>query len=134
MIIPAITVAGTLTETPADQLQQPTRVTYQRTAPGHGNLIGNGTYNHQRRACVIPLDPKTPAQIARRANMRAAVVAWQAATPEQRDVWRTIATARRVTPYNAFVSSYLKSHTPPVTTWDYGGTTWDGGLTTWDNP
>lgn len=109
------------------------KVTFQRVRAGFGNLRGFGAYNLQMRAHVIPADPKTPAQLQRRAIMALAVAAWKAAAPEVKALFVPAAKARNITPYMAFVSQYLKSYVPTSESiWDGGASTWDSGATQWD--
>lgn len=103
----SILVLGTLTECTTEQPPSCERITYQRVAPGLGNLPGDGSYNYQRRRAVKPADPKTPAQLSRRALFGAAVAAWKALTDEQREVWSLAATNTGISGYNLFLRNYL---------------------------
>lgn len=104
-----IELTGSLDEPDPAHPGQFVRVVYQRTAPGLGNLPNSGKFDRQRRRHVVPHDPQTPAQVARRAKMAAAVLAWQAMTPQNRSAWTTPAAARNITPFNAFVSNFLRT-------------------------
>ena len=84
---------------------------YQRTSHGNGNIPDDPTHRLQLRRWVKPADPMTPAQLARRALMAAAVAAWQALTTDQRAAWRAAGKQRRIPAYNAFISAYLRA--PP---------------------
>lgn len=95
-----LTIAGTVTELDPT----PTRYTYQRVAPGRGNLPGNGSFDLQRRLTVTPADPKTPAQLARRAAFASAVAQWHTLDPLEKQEWRTIGAASGITGFNAFIS------------------------------
>ena len=57
-----------------------------------------------------PTDPKTQAQLTRRAIFADAVAAWQALTDEERAAWRTKATRRSKLGYSMFLTHYLKNH------------------------
>lgn len=147
-----LAVSGTLTETGAGPNGTDAKVIYQKCGAGFGNLIGNGSYNMQRRAYVKPTNTVTPPLAARRALMAAAVAAWKLTTPTEREAWRHIGARRNLPAYNAFLSDYLSGNiadewdhggtgwdfTTPATwdtdpaTWDAGATTWDTGETAWD--
>lgn len=100
----SLTLRGTITEcTPADP-PACTKVVYQKVAPGKGNLPGTGDYAYQRRRHVIPADPRTPAQVARRATFAAAVTEWQAMTDDQRRAWRAAAAGLAISGYNLYIS------------------------------
>lgn len=106
---PAIDLHGTLTEPDPQNPAQSVKVVYQTTAPGAGNISNGGKFDRQRRAHVIPKDPKTPAQLQRRARMAAAVAAWKLATPEDRSAYAEAARIRRITVCNAFISAFLRN-------------------------
>lgn len=101
-------LTGKLTEPDPLNPSQSVTVVYQRVAPGLGNVDSDPTGTQQRRALVTPTDPRTPAQLARRAKMADAVAAWHAATPEQRAAYNDAARVRRITAFNAFVSAFLR--------------------------
>lgn len=105
---PNLLITGTLQEPDPDHPGQTVRVVYQRVAPGLGNIADHPAGALQRRAHVIPYDPKTPAQVARRQRFAAAVAAWRALDPENRSDWTAAARSRNITPFNAFVSAYMK--------------------------
>jgi len=109
------------------------KVVYQKTAAGMGNISNGGRWDRQKRAHVIPIDPQTPAQLARRARMRAANLAWQALPQQERENAEKRARARNITGYNQFISEYLSPTGPALgTEWDAGATVWDNGSTIWD--
>lgn len=82
----------------------------QRTAPGKGNVPEMRHQNQQIRAHVIPIDPKTPAQIAQRNRMRAAMTAWTSLTEPERELWRSAARSAQMGGINLFVREYLAAH------------------------
>lgn len=69
---------------------------------------------HQRialRAYIVPPDPKTESQLARRAIFRDAMTAWQALTEEERKPYNKTARVRgKIYGVHIFLSEYLKSH------------------------
>lgn len=83
---------------------------YQRVRSGLGNVEGVAGDNLQLRAHVIPYDPKTAAQLARRALMAAAVALWHTFTPDEKKAWRAAGKARSLPGFNAWVSHYLRSN------------------------
>lgn len=105
---PALQIRGKVHLQPDDPDQPPTLYVFQRVRPGLGNLRGNGTYNYQVRLHVIPTDRHTPAQLAQRAKITAAVQAWHALTPEQKEAWEPAGTKRKMSGYNAFLSDYMR--------------------------
>lgn len=88
------------------------RYVYQLTHPGGGNVPGDPTGRLQLRRWVIPADPRTPPQLARRVAFAAAVAAWQSMPQEAKDSWRTPGKARNLPAYHAFLSAYLAAATP----------------------
>ena len=105
----SLLITGTLTE--CDGAQPPTceKVVYQRVRRGLGNAGQVGAYDLQRRAHVIPADPMTAPQLARRSLFATAVAAWQALAPAERLAWRDIGAPRGLPGYHAFLSSFLRS-------------------------
>lgn len=134
MSIIALDIRGTVLE-PADENPAiDRRYTYQRTAPGLGNLRGTGKFDRQRRRCVIPHDPKTSAQLSRRYLMREAVAAWHAADSTARETARHTARRRRLNLFQAWCSDWINSHTAaPATVWDILPCIWDDAATVWDD-
>lgn len=102
-------IAGKITFTNAAPGRPAGAYVYQRTAPGKGNVPADQTNTLQLRRYVIPTDPRTPAQIARRAAFANAVAAWQATTPENRALWRIQGKARNLSGFNAYLSRALKT-------------------------
>lgn len=105
-------ITGTLTFDPPDPLKPAGKYVFQRVAPGKGNLPGHPAFDLQLRRHVIPFDPMTPAQLARRALLAAAVARWHATAPAERQQWAGIAKQRKISLFNASVSDYLKN--PPT--------------------
>lgn len=129
----ALELRGTVTECTDDPAPVCAKYVYQRVAPGAGNIAGDPTRSHQRRRYVIPADPRTVPQLARRHLFKLAVIAYHV-TPEAYDAEaRRIQVARHLPYYHAWLSAYLKNPPPPVgILWDSGGTLWDDGNTVWD--
>ncbi len=101
-------IRGTLQEPDPANPAQSVKVVYQKVAPGAGNISNGGAFDRQRRAHVVPTDPKTPAQVARRTKMAAAVEAWHNASPENRRAYAEAAKVRRISIFNAFISHFLR--------------------------
>lgn len=110
MLLNSLELTGTLKFDPADPLLPLAKYVFQRTAPGKGNIAGFGLFDRQMRRHIIPLDPMTPAQLARRALMAAAVARWHASTPQDKDTWKINAQNRSITVFNACISDILKNY------------------------
>lgn len=70
---------------------------------------------YNRKTCVkqryyMPKDPKSTAQVTRRTVFASAVLAWQALTDEQKQVYRKRAYCKPKSGYNIFLGEYLKAH------------------------
>lgn len=100
-------ITGTITEPSPTPDAPPVKVVYQRVSKGLGNIPTAHPYDLQRRAHVIPADPQTPAQMAKRAAFAAAVASWHNATTEERETVRSIADKRRISLFNAWISTHL---------------------------
>lgn len=89
----------------------PTRKVFQRVGRGLGNLgrTVNGR-DLQMRAHVIPADPKTAAQLHRRAVFADAVSAWRALTDAERAALNQRAKRYHLSGWNLFISTYLREH------------------------
>lgn len=107
------------------------RMVYQRVLPPQANAGMVGQYGLQLRRHVIPADPRSPAQVARREQFANAVAAWQQLSPAEKVVWQRAARNKQMSGYNHFLGSWLRGQHPP-SEWDGGATTWDGGDTVWD--
>lgn len=105
----SLLITKTLTFTPINPPRPFGRYVYQRVKPGAGNVSGYPGLTLQLRAHVIPLDPKTPAQIARRDLMRSAVARWHTLTTQDKDPYKITAEKRQITVFNAFISDTLKN-------------------------
>lgn len=111
-MLDTLLITGTLTFKPANPLLPKAKYVFQRVAPGAGNLTERPGLDLQMRRHVIPVDPMTPAQLARRALMAAAVARWHATPPQDRQQWAGLAKSRSISLFNASVSDYLKN--PPT--------------------
>jgi len=80
---------------------------FQKTAPGRGNIPGDRTRSLQNRAYVIPFDPATPAQLARRAAFAAAVAAWHALSPPERAEYDARAKRMAISGFNLYLREVL---------------------------
>lgn len=87
-------------------------VVYQKVAKGYGSLDIPGRDNLQRRAHVIPTDYRTAAQLAQRARLSNATLAWQALDEPTRATWRAQAKGQRRSGFNLFVRDWLRTHPP----------------------
>jgi hypothetical protein len=107
----SLLITKTLTFKPTNPPRPQGKYVFQRVRPGLGNVAGFPGAYLQLRAHVIPFDPKTPAQIARRDLMRAAVARYR--TPEGDDLirWKKIARARNIPLFNAACSDILRNFT-----------------------
>lgn len=83
---------------------------YQRTARGYGNLEQPGRWDMQLRRHVIPTDYQTAPQLACRARLRNATLAWQQLGENDKQHWRNLASQRRLTGFNLFVRDYCRTH------------------------
>ena len=101
-------IRGTVTECPPITPTTGEKVVYQKTGKGFGNISNGGRYDRQRRRYVIPADPRTAAQLARRAKFASAIATWQVMSEEQRDEWKAQAQKRKISSFNAFISAYMK--------------------------
>lgn len=57
-----------------------------------------------------PTNPQTEPQQANRQKITDGVIAWQALTPEQKEVYNVKAKYKNYSGYNLFISEYLLSH------------------------
>jgi hypothetical protein len=106
----SIQVRGTLTFAPDDPPRPLDRYVVQRVRAGLGNVGADPTLQTQIRRHVIPLDPQTAPQLARRALFTAAVLAWHALPPADRAYWRDRGAKHGLPGFNAFISFYLRTH------------------------
>lgn len=101
---------GTITEIdPSTGL--PIKKVYQRVHKEFGNIQTPGARGLQRRAHVIPADPRTAAQLTQRSKLATAVVAWQALSDVVKDQWRKKAERTGLTGYQYFVGQDIKGLT-----------------------
>lgn len=107
-------VTGTLTHAPADPARPLAKYVYQHVKPGLGNVSSDKKKSLQLRAHVIPLDPKTPQQLARRTLMKAAVTAWHALPDSTKEAWRVKGQQRAISGFNAYCGAYLRTGSPPT--------------------
>jgi hypothetical protein len=88
----------------------PGRYVFQKTAPGLGNIPGFPAADRQMRRHVVPLDPMTASQIARRDLFRAAVARWRAPVGDDMQRWKIIAENRSIPVFNACLSDILSNY------------------------
>lgn len=106
----ALLITKTLTFKPADPLLPLGKYVFQRVRPGYGNLPDRPALDLQLRRHVIPIDPKTAAQMARRALFAAAVARWRAPIGDDMERWKTNAQNRSIPVFNAAVSDVLRNY------------------------
>lgn len=129
----SLDVKGTLSMFDPDSPTSIIKVVYQGTSPQFANYYTKTGKPRMVRAYSSPVNPGTPAQLARQEAMRQAVINWHSATSEERALAKTLAESRQITLYMAYISLQLKSLNPVLgTIWDGGATTWDSGSTLWD--
>lgn len=102
-------IRGTVTECPPVTQATCEKVVYQKVRAGLGNISNGGRFDRQRRRYVIPADPHTPAQLARRAKFANAIATWKTMSDEQRKAWKPQAKSRNISSFNAFISAYLRT-------------------------
>lgn len=83
---------------------------YQRVKKGLGNIPTRHPYDLQLRRHVIPFDPLTAAQLARRQVFADAVTAWHALTPAEKAQWTEQGKPNALPGYHWFISRWLKTH------------------------
>lgn len=105
---PALALSGKLTFTPTDPPRPLATYVIQRVAPGRGNVPEVRRRNIQLRRHVIPADPRSPMQLARRARMRAAVAEWQAMSQDARSTWNKRAARKARAGFQLFISARLR--------------------------
>lgn len=105
--LPTGTISATRAVDPAVQ-----KWVYQRTGHGFGNLGNRGSHDLQVRRHVIPRDPRTARQLARRAWFQRGIEMWQETTPEERASWKKAGLPRSIPAYNAFISAWQKKMPP----------------------
>lgn len=85
---------------------------YQRTGSGFGNLGARGARDLQIRRHVIPHNPRTPAQVDRRAWLRIAVQAWREMNQDERSEWKALGASRALPGYSTFISAFMRAAPP----------------------
>lgn len=103
-------ITGSLFEPHPTEPGARVRVVYQRVGRKFGNIHTPGGKAQQKRAHVIPYDPRTPYQIALRARFAAATAAWHAADEPTRQDYRDRAAHLTHTGFNQFVSDWTRAH------------------------
>lgn len=108
-----------------------------------GRVAGALTFGRSRsgalaRAMIRPagarlVGPASTAQAQRRALYAAGVNRWHGLTELQKALFSGTASARSISPYNAFISAWLAGQIPELAAvWDDGASTWDAGATLFD--
>lgn len=86
------------------------RFVLQRVEKGSGNIPTNREHDMQLRRHVIPYDPKTPTQLAGRARIRAATLAWHEMTEAEKQQWRDKAKKLIMTGFNLHIREFCQAH------------------------
>jgi len=86
---------------------QRTTVVYQRVLPEYANIGVHQSIGLQKRAYVIPSDPKTVEQLAQRDKMAQAVIVWQGMSEEEKEMYRGEAENSGLTRYQYFISRHM---------------------------
>jgi len=113
-------LVGSLYEPDPESPSGRRRVVFQRTGKKYGNIATPYPHGHQKRAHVIPYDPRTPHQQALRARIAAATAAWHTLTEPERQEYRDQARTLGHTGFNEWISQYCKAH--PINPDDYATT------------
>ena len=89
------------------------KVPYTKSGKCGNTVWQRARYGQISYAAFIPINPRTPAQVAVRGNFRAVSARWRALTQAQRDVWIAVARTKwskprlfqrgRLTGFNLFV-------------------------------
>ena len=106
----ALDVRGSINFCPTNPTLPCGRYVYQGVLPGLGNVAGLPRKNLQLRRWVLPADPRTAPQLARRSVFFQAVAAWHALSATEKLSYRQLGESRRLPAYNKFISLYLKTH------------------------
>lgn len=106
----SLDIKGTLTFEPSDPPRPLAKYVIQKTAAGCGNVAGDPAARLQVRAHVIPTDPQTAPQLARRATFAAAVAAWQALSSAEKQAAKIAADKSGLPAYQWFIGRYLRDH------------------------
>lgn len=107
---PVLDIRGKINFCPAQPVRPCGLYVVQRVAPGLGNIDDRPARDLQLRVHVVPFDPRTAPQLARRAIFAAGVAAWHAYDQSERDAWNTQAASRHLTGFALHMSVYLRSH------------------------
>lgn len=81
---------------------------YQHVHPGLGNVPSDPTRSLQNRAYVAHNTSHTHAQLECRARFKDAVDTWHTLTPEQQQDFAPRAKQRRISPFNQYISLYIR--------------------------
>lgn len=87
---------------------------YQRVLPRWQSFPLNEARGLQLRRHVIPSDPKTAAQLARRAWFKAGCTYWNSLTEAQKDAWIPDAKKHRTTRHAEFTREWIAAFPPMI--------------------
>lgn len=82
---------------------EPIKKVAQLTKLSAANAGRVGNKGQQIRAHVIPFDPQTPAQIARRTAFQTAMANWSALSPAQKQAYNAQAQPLKISGVNLFI-------------------------------
>jgi len=103
----ALDIRGTLKVTIPTPIPTVEKWVFQKTTEASANYHTPNGSPRMIRAHRIPFDPKTPAQLTRRALLAAAVAEWHTFSAAQKAAWKTKAKKRKITGFNAHISNRL---------------------------
>jgi hypothetical protein len=106
-------ITGKLIVAPSDPVRPLAKYVFQGCAPGTGNITSDLTRSTMVRTHVIPSDPQTPAQLAQRARISAAVSAWHALPQPDKDALQAPASKLGLAAYHLFIRNFLRDNPPP---------------------
>jgi len=101
-------IKGNLSLTPTDPPRQAGLYVFQRVRRGLGNITADKNRGMQLRRHVVPRDPKTPAQLARRSKFAQAIIAWRSASPQQKTDAAAAGARVGLPGYQWFLGAYIR--------------------------
>lgn len=104
----ALDIKGTLTLCDDADCTTSHKVVFQGCSAASANYFVGNHQPRMMRAYVIPYDPKTGPQLARRQKFRDGATAWDALAPSIKNQWKAAGSARGLTGYNVFMSEFLR--------------------------
>lgn len=102
-ILDNLDIRGTLECTPPIAGKPAGRYVFQRTRPGHGNVLADPTRSLQCRIWTAGTNPRTQGQQTNRAAFAAAVLAWHSLSPPELAALRAAANDTNLNAYQLFL-------------------------------